>query len=152
MTHAAHLGALMPRNVNVIEDAIPFSGTASPAIAELQALSTVEVALGPEYLDLDAVERSAQRLEARSFSDDLRLPPPPRRARTGAELQRRMYDSVATFRAKAQVPVAAAGAALEAEARLMAACEGLCRFQEQIASERQRPVGAIAQRVAGSRS
>ncbi len=138
----------MPRTANLFVDDLG-SSSASPAIAELKALTSVDVALLPEHMDLDAMDRAGRLLEARSHSDDLRLPPPPRRARSGAELQGRLSGSVATFRAKHAVPVAVDAAALEAEARLMAACEGICRFQEQIAVARQRPVGAIEQRVAG---
>lgn len=148
MNHAAQLGALMPRTANLFVDTLPASSE-SPAIAELQALGSVDIAMLPEHMDLDAMDRAARLLEARSCSDDLRLPPPPRRARSGAELQRRLSGSVATFRAKHAVPVAVNGAALEAEARLMAACDGICRFQDQIAAARQRPVGAIEQRVVG---
>lgn len=151
MKTAAHLGAMLPRTSNAFVEGGQLS-VEQPAVAELQALANVDIAHLPEHMDLDAIDRAGRLLEARSHADDLRLPAPPVRTRSGGELQRNMASSIATYRARRDVPVAADAAALEAEARLMAACDGICRFQDQIFGARRRPVGQIEQRIQGRRS
>ncbi|MEQ8280389.1 MAG: hypothetical protein RMA76_13735 [Deltaproteobacteria bacterium] len=146
MTHALQLGALMPRVVDAQIER-PRHGAELPGIAELKALDVADVAL-PEHLDLEVPTVGGRFFQARSFSDDLRLPAPPRRARSAAALRGRLEHCVAQFRAKLATPVAVGAEALEAEARLMAACEGLCEFQDAIDRKRSEPMGAIDQRIA----
>ena len=150
MKSAAQLGAMMPATANLyLEGPV---GTDAPAVAELRALADIDVAHLPEHLDLDAVDRAGRLLDARSHADDLRLPPPPRQTRIGGELSRNMADSIETYRQRRDVPVAADPAALEAEARLMAACEGICRFQDHIFGARQRANGPVELALTGRKA
>lgn len=147
MNAAAKLPAMMSNSNALVRDA---RGT-GPGIRELQALRSVDAPKALRPLDEKALERSAAMLDARSHSDDLRLPPPPKRSPSGAALYRTISSSVAKFNERAAEPVAADEDAVAAETRLMAACQGICSFQEQIFGNRDRPVGQIGQRALARR-
>jgi hypothetical protein len=75
---AAKLNAMIPQPRNAFVEHGSSRGVGQPGVAELQALRDLDVAHLPEHMDLDALDASARLLDARSHSDDLRLPPPPR--------------------------------------------------------------------------
>lgn len=112
--------------------------SAALGVDELRALDDLDM-VPPEQADLESLDASARLLDTRSGSDELRLPPPPFRTRAGAAAYRTVGDAVSAFRRSANNPVAASGPALEAEARMIAACEGICRIQDRVTSERSRP-------------
>jgi hypothetical protein len=60
---------------------------------------------------------------------------------------RTLATSVEKFKKHAKQPVAADPDAVAAETRLMAACQGICNFQQQVFGARERPTGRLAQQL-----
>ncbi len=115
---------------------------------EVQALDDLDM-VHPGQGDLEALDASAKMLDTRPASDDLRLPPPPRRTLAAGTVHRSVGDAIRSFRTRAQQPVAAEPRAIEAEAKMMAACEGICRLQSRLDGERARPRDAFGLQLMG---
>lgn len=133
MTNGRALARLQPSmKLATVLDGGALRPSEQLGLAEIAALNQVDVALPPEQLDLGALEAAGRLLEARSHTDDLRLPPPPVQARDGSALFAALTRAVDTFQAKAHQPVAASEAAVLAEGRMMSLFRGLQKLQLEI--------------------
>ena len=141
-------GALAPRGT-AFEHALSVDPRRvdQPVVAELKALSAVDVALLPEHADLDAFDASRGLLDVRSTADELRLPPPPLRSRSGPAMYRAVSEVVSRFARTAHRPVSVKPGALEAEARMVAVCRGIGRFCHDVEGARGRADDDIAVQI-----
>jgi len=108
----------------------------APRISQLQALNDVDVLLSPELIDGRLSGAKNDLLEARSRSDDLRLPPPSFRSPTGEALSRNLARAVETFGNKGGQPVATEPDRLMAESKLFSVLRALSELQGEIQSFR----------------
>ena len=101
-----------------------------PGVDVLRALQRVDFVLLPHEVDMAGPRALADRFRARSAADDLRLPPPPVIARSGAELTAAVAEVARAF--EQQPMMSRDREALEITARLCSLLKGLVHIQREI--------------------